>query len=468
MISLDASVRKLTAESAHTFLVGRHLLRDCCSSAICLNLAAVMALRQLPVVSIPHRFPFARRSTISVPRSFAVLEGAAQRLADAREAVLARQIAIAGIPAPTGNESARADALVRWLSVGTNHAVRRDAAGNVIARLGCPLGSDDEHAPVVVMAHLDTVFEHVKLPQREGSRVVMPGIGDNGRGLAALVALSDALTANDIASARHRPIELVATVGEEGAGNLRGARAYLDDLEVCRAQKPAAVIALDGPGDALVVHHAIASRRLRVSITAEGGHPWADVDRANAVHVAGRAIASMAQLASAQPSGVTVTVTRVGGGESLTSIPAHAWFDVDLRALDASAIPRLHEILVRLSRRAAADAGNAIANRAPAVSFEVLGDRPGGAIDVRHPLVQLAFDATNWQGREPRSASSSSDANIALSRGIPAITIGAGGIGGGAHTEHEWYDDVASERGLARALAIVVELANRSPELAAN
>jgi tripeptide aminopeptidase len=358
--------------------------------------------------------------------------------------------------------------LARWLSRNNTCAVRRDLAGNVIARIACWDRADDERAPVVVMAHLDTVFETLTLPaaRREGSRIVMPGIGDNGRGLAAILALADALTASDIGLLRRRPIELLATVGEEGAGNLRGARAYFDDRGACGEQTPAAVIAIDGPGDDLIVHHAIASRRLRVSFTCEGGHPWADADHANAIHVAGCAIASVAQLAGTQPSGVTVTVTRMGGGESLTSIPAQAWFDVDLRALDASAIPRLHDNVVRLSERALVEPGVARAATALTVSFDVLGDRPGGAMDVAHPLVQLAFDATRWQEREPRSASSSSDANIPLARGIPAITIGAGGSGGGAHTDHEWYDDDASDRGLARALAIIMESAKHDSDLA--
>ncbi len=330
--------------------------------------------------------------------------------------------------------------------------------------------ADDARAPVVVMAHLDTVFDDpLPVARHEGSRVVMPGIGDNGRGLVGLLALADALSAQAISSVRTRPIELVATVGEEGAGNLKGARAYFDDREAAHEVPPPAVIAIDGPGDTLIVHHAIASRRVRVSVDGAGGHPWADAGQANAIHAAGEAIAAIGQLADAQRPGVLVTVTRMGGGESLTSIPAHAWFDVDMRALDASAIPVLHRAVCRLAERAVADAGlSHDGGAALTVAFEILGDRPGGALDAAHPLVELAADATHWQQREPQSASASSDANIPLSRGIPAITIGAGGAGGGAHTAHEWYDNHDGARGLARALGVVVGASSDQLRLLAN
>lgn len=399
-----------------------------------------------------------------------MLDGVMRRFADASPALLERQIAIAAIAAPTGGEGRRAEALAKWLSNVRGCDVRRDAAGNVIARLAGRERADDDRAPVVVLAHLDTVFEDVPQPsaRREGSRVVMPGIGDNGRGLVALLALADALTTEEVRARRRRPIELVATVGEEGAGNLRGARAYFDDRDAAHQQAPVAVIAVDGPGDALIVHHSIASRRVRVSYRGDGGHPWADAGAANAVHAAGCAIAAVTRLAGAQRSGATVTVTRMGGGESLTSIPAQAWFDVDLRALDASELPRLHCAVCRLAERAIADAARPHAPRALTVSFDLLGDRPGGSLDRAHPLVQLAFDATRWQAREPQSASASTDANIPLSRGIPAITIGAGGSGGGAHTAHEWYDDADGARGLARALAVVAGCAGDGHELAAS
>ena len=383
---------------------------------------------------------------------FASLDAFARRLADERANTLARQIAIAEIAAPTGHESRRADMIARSLS-NRGHDVHRDAVGNVLARLPCSAPRVESCAPVVVMAHLDTVFSADVLPpvRRDGKRVVMPGISDNGRGLSALVELAELLRAPNLVAQMQHPVELVATVGEEGDGNLRGARGYLDQREAVGASAPTAVIALDGPGDSLIVHHGIASRRVRVMFSGEGGHPWAEPHAANAVHAAGLAVAALACFSDAQAPGVTVTVTRIGGGESLTSVPARAWFDVDLRALDASTVPRLHHTVCRLVERERGDI---------AVTYHVLGDRPGGSLDAHHPLVRLAADATRWQGREPQAASASTDANIALSRGIPAIAIGAGGNGGGTHTDHEWYDDTDGSRGIARALAVVVGAAS--------
>lgn len=408
------------------------------------------------------RVSFLRTSRREQPaRDFAHLSGVARICADRQQATLSKQIAIAEIAAPTGQEEARATAIHSWLSEIHLTQVRRDAVGNVIALIAATEAACDERAPVVVLAHLDTVCVGDVLPstRREGDRLVLPGIGDNGRGLAALLELSTLLGRDDLSPYRARPIELVATVGEEGLGDLRGVRTYFADRARAGKRLPHAAIALDGTGADLIVHHAIASRRLRISVDGPGGHPWADADAANAIHVASRAIAAICRMADAQSAGVTVSVTRMGGGESLTAIPAHAWFEIDMRALDTAAIPRLHEAVRRLVERSVSDAALGGGRDNLRFSIETLGDRPGGTLDAAHPLICLAADATRWQGGEPRSASASSDANIPLSLGVPAITIGAGGVGGGAHTIDEWYEDTSGARGMARVMAIVTEVA---------
>jgi tripeptide aminopeptidase len=385
---------------------------------------------------------------------YALTPDADQRVRARRDWTLARQVALAATPAPTGHEVRRGDLVQHWLREQGVLRCARDEAGNVTARFASR--EYEDRAPVVVMAHLDTVFADAALPdaRREGSRIIAPGISDNGRGLAALVTIA-ALLADTAApvfgAGRDRPIDLVATVGEEGAGNLRGARHYLDARDARGLPRPAAVIALDGPGDSLIIHHAIASHRLRCRLRGPGGHPWTDVGRANAVHAAGVAIGAMAQFSASSPRGVTVHVTRVGGGESLTSIPAAAWFEIDVRTLEASAMPRVLDTVRRLVERAAPDM---------VVEYEILGDRPGGALDAQHPLVRLAAAATQRQSCTPQSASASTDANIALARAIPAIAIGAGGSGDGVHTAHEWYDDTDGPRGLVRALDIIVGAAS--------
>lgn len=395
-----------------------------------------------------------------------------ERLKETSATTLARQIAIAAIAAPTGSEELRADAIASHFERSGIHRVRRDALGNVIVTVPAIQSArvtrahTSRSAPVVVMAHLDTVLAPHTLPsvRHDGSRVYAAGIGDNGRGLAALLALGDLLPMADVARLQDHDIALVATVGEEGPGNLRGARHYFEERERRQAPSPVAMIALDGPGDSLIVHHAIASRRLRFSYAGAGGHPWADGGAPNAVHAVGHAVCAIAQLASAQPAGATITVTRVSGGESLTSVPAHGWLEVDIRALDPLALTRVCDAVHRLVERARVDASCVATRRHTGesaqeplrVMVEVLGDRPGGALDALHPLVRLAADATRWVGAQPRSASASSDANIPLSMGIPAISLGAGGIGGGAHTTDEWYDDTNGHLGIARALAVVL------------
>lgn len=391
----------------------------------------------------------------------------------ARERTLDTQLAIARTAAPTGAEAARGQLVAQLLRDRGIADVRQDAVGNIIARvpasgaLYAAASASETHgdrAPVLVLAHLDTVFAESELPapRVEGTRVYAPGIGDNSRGLAAMITIAEAMRHPTIRSRPHRPIEFIATVGEEGAGNLRGVRHLFAERSAAAAPAPTAVIALDGPGDTLIVHHAIASQRLRLTMRGAGGHPWADASVPNAAHAIGRAVSAIAQFADAQRDGVTISVTRIGGGEGLTSIPTHAWCEVDVRTRQANAMPQLLNSLSRLVERARADTSAHLAphdRNALTLQTEILGDRPGGALDITHPLVQLAQAATRWQGGEPQSASSSSDANIPLSLGIPSITIGAGGTGGRAHTREEWYDDGNSANGVARALGIIVAAA---------
>lgn len=382
------------------------------------------------------------------------------------------QVAIAQVWAPTGQEHARGELVRHALLNGANARIARDAVGNILAPLpaaitpsagtsrrivASPTAAIDI-PPVVVMAHLDTVYQSEApstladgiLVRREGTRYCAPGVTDNGRGLAALCTLHSALRHPSLAALRAHPIELVATVGEEGEGNLRGARHYFDQRDAEGLPHPVAVIALDGPGDALIVHHAVSSARWRIVVDGPGGHPWVDLHAPNAIHAIGRIIASIARYADALPAGATLSVARMSGGESLTSVPSNAWCDIDARALDmvqcAAIVAQVHKIVASVRD-----------DTAPALHahLTLLGDRPGGALSREHPLVQLAEHATRWLGVAPQSASASSDANIPLARGIPAITIGAGGIGGGAHTTHEWYDDTNGVRGLSRALAVI-------------
>ena len=374
--------------------------------------------------------------------------------------ILDQQMAIARVAAPTGNESERAAMLKRdWSDSG--HTVTRDGAGNVIARVSPVVTTARlEREPLVCLAHLDTVFgaDQPLSVRQEGLRTYCPGIGDNGRGLAAMSVLARLLRHPDVRTRLQRPVELVLTVGEEGEGNLRGATQWFDDA-AARGLTPVAAVAIDGPGDRTIVHHAVGSRRWRLTFTGVGGHSWANAGTPNPVHAAGACIAAIARLADAsRPYGV-IAVTRMHGGEQLTGVPTQAWIDIDLRSLDPARLHTMSGEVERIARRAARDASQTQPAQALQCAITVLGDRPAGRLDDRHPLVTAAESATRAVGRVPQSASASSDANVPLARGIPAIAIGAGGTGGGAHTADEWYEDTGSEIGLERALGLIVALA---------
>jgi len=386
---------------------------------------------------------------------------------------LAWQMRLAAIPAPTGAELNRAAVVARALeSLGCT--TRQDAAGNVIAERMRSATTESTLPPIVCMAHLDTVFDAQTslVLSRNGAHVSCPGIGDNGRGLATMLTL--ARVVREMSARRlplRRPIAFVATVGEEGLGNLRGARAYFENRAAMRDPAPHGVLVLDGPGDENIVHHALGSRRYRVTFRGAGGHSWADFGAPNAVHAASRAATWLAELPRNLRGSVALTVSGIGGGESMNAIPAQAWIEVDVRATDQELLTRV-EIELRQIVRAACHAevsarsgsGRAPDQFANAVSafqsdVTVLGERPCGLLPREHALVQLAQAASRLHNVEPVSAIASTDANIPLSLGIPAITIGGGGSGGGAHTVHEWYDNTNGPRGIARAFAILAALA---------
>lgn len=372
----------------------------------------------------------------------------------ARDAdIVATQIAVTEIPAPTGDESERAVWVAGRFRAASLATVHVDAAGNVV---GTRAGERDEPA-LVVCAHLDTVFgrDAVGTVRRAGARIHAPGIGDNGRGLATLLALSEAI--DGTATRTRRPIRFVATTGEEGHGDLRGAKHHF-----ANGGDAFAAIALDGTGDERIIHRAVGSRRLRVTFDGPGGHSWSDYGVANPIHTNANAIARMAALAVPADPRTTLTVSRTGGGLSVNSIPQRAWFEVDIRSTATASVQEL-EAAVRAIVDAAMVEANALraANTAALTSrIELIGDRPAGELPDNHPLLGTAQIATRLVGLTPELATASTDANIPLSLGIPAIAIGGGGLGGDVHTLDEWYDNTGGARGIARALTIVAAAAS--------
>jgi len=381
---------------------------------------------------------------------FARLHSARARLAQDDAAVVATQIALCEIPAPTGAEAARGAAIAtRFRELGL-HDVHVDDVGNVLAtRAG-----DTTGAPVVVCAHLDTIFPAGTAVQvvRDGPRLAGPGIVDNSRGLAAMVALAGAIDGRRIRT--RRPIVFAATVGEEGAGDLRGVKHLFAHLPAM----PVACLAIDGAGDDRIVTHALGARRFRVTFEGEGGHSWASYGTPNPVHAAGAAAARLAALPLPRTPRTTLSVCRIGGGISVNAIPHDAWLEIDVRSTSAEMLTRCVADIARVVKVSAHEEN---ARRAPGtvpLSYAIacIGDRPCGSLDPHHPLVRAAVEATVAIGRSPELTTASTDANVPLSLGIPAIAIGAGGRGGGVHTSGEWYDNSGGALGVARALTVLV------------
>src|SRR5438093_731942 len=382
------------------------------------------------------------------------------------EGTLARQAALSAIPAPTGAEGRRAAHMAELFRTIGLCDVMVDHAGNVHGWLR---KNGEKSAPVVLAAHLDTVFgaEVDVAVERRGQRLEGPGISDNARGLAALVAVAEAMVAARVPVTR--PILFAATVGEEGSGDLRGVKYLLngnretlkDSLTVAGNGKPAAFIALDGAGLDRVIHRALGSKRYHVTFRGPGGHSWAAFGVANPANAVGRATALLADLAPQQAPRTTCAVVRLGGASGLNSIPQEAWLDLDLRSEDPRALAQL-DVTVRAALERAADDENrrrTAGSPTLRVEIQLLGDRPSGMTPRAHPLVQAAVAANRALGRDAELASASTDANVPIALGIPAIALGAGGKAGDAHLATEWYDNVEGALGVVRALLVTAAMA---------
>src|SRR5712664_2491725 len=375
----------------------------------------------------------------------------------ADEATLGRQAALSAIPAPTGAEAARGARVAEMLDEAGLQDVKVDEVGNVRAWHG---SRERGAGSVVLSAHLDTVFgpELDVSVSRRGARLEGPGIADNARGLAALVAIGEALVRARVET--RRPVLFAATVGEEGSGDLRGVRHLLGPSDRPTVL-PSAFIALDGAGIERIVHRALGARRYHVTYSGPGGHSWAAFGVANPANAVGRAVARLAERPAYNAPRTTCAVVRIGGGTSLNSIPQTAWFDIDLRSEDARALEKL-DGAVQATLREALDEENR--HRLPGTTALTLnlrrvGDRPSGLTPRTHPLVQTAVAATRAVGHEHQLACASTDANVPIALGVPAVALGAGGRAGDAHLPTEWYENEKGALGIVRALFVTAAMA---------
>jgi len=377
------------------------------------------------------------------------------------DAITEEQIRICSIPASPFGEQARAEYLSRKFSDLGLTDVEIDEEGNC---LGLLKGSSQTPL-LVVSAHLDTVFSKDTdfTVTRRDDRLFAPGIADDGCGLAALIALVQAIQTEQI------PIEgsilFVGTVGEEGEGNLRGVR-YLFTKGRWATQIEA-FLSFDGPGLDRITNRALGSHRYRVEISGPGGHSWGDFGLPNPVHAIGRAVSRLAAYPAPKEPRTTFNVGRIEGGTSVNSIPSHASMEVDLRSAAERELQRLDAFL-RRTMREAVDEENAIRRAGdPPLKLKVdlIGERPTGETRADSPVVEVALEATRALGVTPRLDQSSTDSNLPISLGIPAITLGAGGSSGASHSLDEWYDPRERDLGLKRGLLVVLGIVGIKPNI---
>ncbi len=362
-----------------------------------------------------------------------------------------QQIHITEIPAPEWRESRRAEHVKRLLD-GLGLGARVDETGNVIAER--PGARQDV---ILLAAHLDTVFPadaNLSI-KRDGVRLIAPGISDNGAGIAALIGVARAFSESGVRT--RKTIVFAGDVGEEGEGNLRGIRALVEEYR----SRLAAVIAVDGPSIEHVTVQGIASRRFEIAISGPGGHSWSDFGRPNPIAALARGIVHFSTVRVSERPRSSFNFGVVEGGNSVNSIPSRAAVRVDLRSESESDLARLESSL-REAMQAGVRQEIDLTGSAPdelELTFTLLGARPSGKLPEDSFLLDTIREVDSFLGNRSRLERSSTDANLPLSLGIPAVSIGGGGTGGGAHTVSEWYDPTGRALGLKRLYLIALALA---------
>jgi tripeptide aminopeptidase len=357
-------------------------------------------------------------------------------------------IQIQQIPAPTFNEMKRAE-FVRGLYVEEGlHDVSIDETGNVYGRLAVDHGRSADARPLIISAHLDTVFPldtDLRVTRRNGL-IHGPGLGDNSLGVATLFGLLWML--------RERKLEpggdiwFVANVGEEGLGDLRGMKAVVErfgaDIQ--------AYLVLEGLALGHVYHRAVGVKRYRVTARTTGGHSWSDYGKPSAIHELAKLVVQLTSLELPSHPRTTMNVGKISGGTSVNVIASEATLDLDLRSEGQESLAELISGVDKLIHHA-----NTLKNTGRygvRVEAEVIGQRPAGEMSPNHPLIRLAEECLREQGLEPVLTAGSTDANIPLSKGYPAIVLGVS-TGGSAHTVNEFISTQPVAHGMEQLVMFV-------------
>jgi acetylornithine deacetylase/succinyl-diaminopimelate desuccinylase-like protein len=367
-------------------------------------------------------------------------------------AALRDLITLTQIAAPPFKEAERARKYAELLRAAGADSVAIDEAGNVVA-----VRRGTRRDRVVALAgHLDTVFPEgtdVRVRQR-GDTLFAPGVGDDTRGLIAILQVLRALVQSNIRTAAD--LWFVGTVGEEGLGDLRGVK----HLFRPRGPRIDAFIGVDGSSDAEITNSAVGSKRYRVTFNGEGGHSYGDFGFASPIHALGRAIHifdDAARRYTADKPGTTYNVGRISGGTSVNAIAFQAWAEVDMRS-DLPARLDAIDSIFHISMVRALNEQNSARSEGPELTLEarLVGDRPSGATSPQAPIVQRAIAASRLLGLAPQLDEGSTDANVPIARGVPAITIGRGGITANAHSPDEYWINTNGTLGIRRIMLIAL------------
>jgi len=415
---------------------------------------------------LPRSSAFSRVTTLAGQRpvhgAFAWLHGNPKRIMD-------WQLEMVAIPAPPFGEQARSNWLTERFEEAGLHSVRTDSVGNVFGFLpAANLPSDSTGPIVVISAHVDTVFpaDTPLNPVVDGDRLEAPGACDNGAGLAGLLAIANALVEAGV----ELPASLLflGNVGEEGEGDLRGVRHLYNQRAL--AGRIAAHIVLDGAGADSAVTQALGSKRYLVVISGPGGHSFTDAGTPNPIAALASALAVLAETPLPSDPRTTLNLGTIQGGTSVNSIPESAQASIDFRSTSPDQLLLL-EVALHRAVEDAVDHWNARAKASfplgkdqLSFSIEKIGDRPAALLPNDSPLLETLRAVDRHLGLRTDLRLGSTDANIPLSLGIPSLSMGAGGEGGGAHTQAEWYCARGREIGLKRVLLLTLAMTEWAAE----
>ena len=413
-----------------------------------------------------HNSAFLRVTALAAQRpvhaAFAWLHGNPKTIMDWQAEMVA-------IPAPPFGEQARSEWMAARFAQAGLSDVKTDAIGNVSGWLRATRLPAESTGPVIVLsAHLDTVFPAGTPlnPVVNGDRLEAPGSCDNGAGVVGMLAIAHALVASGAELAA--PLLYLGNVGEEGEGDLRGVRHFYSQGAL--AGRIAAHIVLDGAGADSAVTQALGSRRYRVVITGPGGHSFTDAGTPNPIAALASALAALAATPLPHEPRTTLNLGTIQGGTSVNSIPENAQAAIDFRSTSPEQLLLL-EVALHRAVEDAVDYWNAKATAAArigrgllAFKIDKIGDRPAAQLPAGSPLLEALSAVDRHLGLRTDQRLGSTDANIPLSLGIPALSMGAGGDGGGAHTLAEWYSAKDRETGLKRVLLLALAMTSWAAE----